>query len=220
MTQTFECAVCTRQSETRTCDGCRNRIRGMLAELPQQYVYLVASRQRDQGVSDGRSSRRLHPPTPGREDVLNLLGPAAKGSVMTTEDQTGPTPVLELLLSWCDVVAEGRGLKPVRRHVTPVTARLTAHLGWIVEQDWVADFEAEIRELLRIVRAVTRTEPRRVPLPVTCPRCEMLTMIREDHSGWAAECVNCPAMKLDERDYRLLVSAQVMEQTEDDAVKT
>jgi hypothetical protein len=222
MTQTFECAVCAHQSETRTCDGCRNRIGGMLGQIPELFTYLVmTSRRRDQtGSGDGRSSRAIHAAIPGNLDALSLIGPAAAGPVMHGEDQAGPTPVLELLLSWCDVIAEGRGLKPVRRHVTAVTVRLTAHLPWIVEQEWVVDFEAEVRELLRTIRGVTRTEPRRVPLLVMCPRCEMRSMIREDHSGWAAECVNCPAMKLDQRDYNLLIKGQVTQQTADDGVKS
>lgn len=221
MIQTFDCAVCASRSETRTCDSCRNRIRGMLSEFPQQYTYLTMSRQQDRtGGGEGRSSKAVHAPVPGNLDVLNLLGPAAKGGVMTAVDQMGPVPVLELLLSWCDVVAEGRRLKPVRRHVTAVTARLTAHLGWICEQDWVVDFEAEIRELLRTVRAVTRTEPRRVLLPVPCPSCQMLAMVREDWSGWAAECANCTSVKLDERDYGALVNDQVAQMTPDDAVKS
>ncbi|MGW3154025.1 hypothetical protein ACWDG9_04875 [Streptomyces sp. NPDC001073] len=205
----FECFVCGDPQEAKTCDRCRSRIRGALLQLPDQYVYLCASRQREQGGNNGgRSATRLHAPLPGRDDVLNLLGPASRQGVMN-EDQGGPTPFLEVLWSWTQAVTEELRLTPVRKHVTAMTTRLTAHLPWICNQPWVGDFEEEIRELLRVVQGVTRTKPRRVPLPgVTCPSCGGLTLIREDHSGWEAECGLCPAVKLDQRDYEALVREQ------------
>ncbi|MFF9210463.1 MULTISPECIES: hypothetical protein [unclassified Streptomyces] len=205
MNETKTCAVCDRASETHTCISCRSRIRGLLAALPEQYVFLAMSRQREQGGGgDGRSSTRLHAPLPGRLDTLNLIGPYARQSVTDAEDQVGDVPVLAVLETWCQVVTEERGLTPAKVHVSSLTNRLLTHLGWIVEQPWVADFELELRELMRAVKGITRTEPRRVPLPVLCPSCDALTLVREDHSGWAAECVMC-VVKLDERDYQQLV---------------
>ncbi|MEU3948178.1 hypothetical protein [Streptomyces sp. NPDC029526] len=32
-----------------------------------------------------------------------------------------------------------------------------------------------------------------------------MTLVKEDHSGWAAECILCPSVRLDEQDYRQLV---------------
>ncbi|MGW7021516.1 hypothetical protein ACWGGS_19600 [Streptomyces decoyicus] len=97
----------------------------------------------------------------------------------------------------------------MRTHVSTLTNRLLTHLPWIVDQPWVADFELGLRELMRAVKAITRTEPRRVPLPVPCPSCDMLTLVREDWSGWAAECLMCSSVKLDERDYQQLVQDTV-----------
>jgi hypothetical protein len=162
------------------------------------------SREREQGGGDGRSSARLHAPIPGREDTLNLIGPYARQSVTDAEDQVGPVPVLAVLESWCQVVTEERRLTPVRTHVSSMTDLLLRHLGWICVQPWVADFELELRELMRAVRTITRTEPRRIPLPVLCPSCDALTLVREDWSGWAAECVMC-VVKLDAQDYEALV---------------
>ncbi|MFD9618482.1 hypothetical protein ACFWB2_14600 [Streptomyces virginiae] len=140
---------------------------------------------------------------------MNLLGPAARQAVSDAEDQVGPVPFLAVLSGWCEAVNDERDLTPVRRNVVTLTARLTAHLPWICEQPWVTDFEAEIRDLLRVVQGITMTRPRRVPLPgVRCPSCTGLTLVREDHSGWAAECGHCPAVKLDQRDYEDLVKAQ------------
>ncbi|MET8511987.1 hypothetical protein [Streptomyces sp. NPDC005077] len=203
MTETT-CAVCCRTSETHTCIACQSRIRGLIAELPEQFVYLTLSRQRVQGGGDGRTSTRLHGPVPGRLDVLNVLGPWARQNVTDAEDQVGPAPVLAVLETWCQVVTEERGLTPVKTHVSSMTDRLLRHLEWIVNQPWVADFELELMELMRAVKGITRTEPRRVSLPVLCPSCDALTLIREDWSGWAAECLMC-SVKMDTADYQALV---------------
>ncbi|MET9510779.1 hypothetical protein ABZX62_20355 [Streptomyces flavidovirens] len=206
----YECFVCGDPNEAKTCDRCRSRIRGALLQLPEQYVVLTMSRQPVQGGgSDGRSSARLHAPTPGREDVLNLLGPGARQSVPDGEDQTGPMPFLDTLWGWCEAVTDERGLTPVRRHVTAMTARLTAHLSWICEQLWVRDMEEEIRELLRATQRITMTEPRKELLRgVTCPSCAGLTLVRYFPGDWAGECALCPSVKLDQRDYEDLVRGQ------------
>jgi hypothetical protein len=91
------------------------------------------------------------------------------------------------------VVADERRLTPVKVHVSTMTARLLTHLSWVVEQPWIADFELELTELMRAVKGITHTEPRRVSLPVLCPSCDALTLVREDWSGWAAECLTCSA---------------------------
>ncbi|WP_371538413.1 hypothetical protein OG210_21955 [Streptomyces sp. NBC_00466] len=216
MTAIRPCLVCGEHNEwTKTCDRCRSQIRGVLAQLPMQYTYLSMSRQPVQGGgTDGRSSTRLHAPLPGREDTLNLLGPAARQNVTDAQDQTGPVPFLAVLETWCEAVAEERYLTPVRRHVTAMTALLTAHLGWICEQPWVRDFEEELRELLKTSQRITMTEPRKELLRgVTCPSCEGLTLIRYFPGDWAAECALCSAVRLDQHDYDLLVQSQAAKLT-------
>ncbi|MFJ3359561.1 hypothetical protein [Streptomyces anthocyanicus] len=205
MIDSATCAVCARTSETYTCVACMSRIRGLLSALPEQWTYLHMSREREQRGGDGRSSTRLHAPLPGDEAVLNLLGPYARRNVTDAEDQVGLVPVLAVLETWAQVVTEERGLTPLRVHVSSLTDRLLKHLPWIAEQAWIADFELELRGLMKTIKAVTRTEPRRIPLPVPCPSCDMLTLVREDWSGWAAECLACSSVKLDERDYQALV---------------
>ncbi|MGW2932938.1 hypothetical protein ACWDA7_13970 [Streptomyces sp. NPDC001156] len=203
----YECFVCGAPQETKTCDRCRSRIRGLLGQLPEQFAWLHLSRQRVQGGGgDGRSSKRLHAPTPGDERVLNMLGPASRQPVTTLLDQVGETPFLEVLWSWCEAVTEERGLNPVRKHVTTMTARLTAHLPWIVEQPWVAEFADEIGDLVRTCQRITLTEPRRELLRgVTCPSCDGLTLVRYYPGDWAAECFLCPSVRLDSHDYQQLV---------------
>ncbi|MBZ6258909.1 hypothetical protein KVH22_25670 [Streptomyces olivaceus] len=159
MTDSTTCAVCARTSETYTCVACQSRIRGLLAQMPEQWTYLHMSREREQRGGDSRSSTRLHAPLPGREDTLNLMGPHARQSVTDAQDQVGPVPVLAVLESWCQVVTEERGLTPARVHVSSLTDRLLRHLPWIVDQAWVADFELELRELMKAVKAITRPSP-------------------------------------------------------------
>ncbi|MET9051766.1 hypothetical protein ABZW50_11510 [Streptomyces bacillaris] len=206
----YECFVCGDPQESKTCDRCRAGIRGGLLQLPELYVHLTMSRQRVQGGgSDGRSSKRLHAPLPGRDDVLNLLGPASRQGVTDAVDQTGSVPFLEVLWSWSEVVTEGRALTPVRKHVNTLTARLTAHLPWICEQPFVADFAGELKELVHEVQRITMTQPRRELLKgVTCPSCGGLTMVRHFPGDWAAECALCPSVRLDQRDYEALVREQ------------
>ncbi|MER6112407.1 hypothetical protein [Streptomyces hirsutus] len=216
----YECFICSDPQESKTCDRCRNGIRGDLAQLVEQYVWLHLSRQRLQGGGgDGRSSRRLNAPLPGNGAVLNLLGPAARDAVSDAEDQTGPAPFLAVLESWCEAVSEGRGLTPVTRDVTSMTRRLTAHLPWLCEQPWVVDFAEEIRDLVRTCQRITLTEPRREILTgVRCPGCEEKSLVRHFPGDWSAECLNCAAMKFDERDYQALVKAQA--ERELDSVKS
>ncbi|MGW0854159.1 hypothetical protein [Streptomyces sp. NPDC002690] len=209
-----ECFVCEDPQEAKTCDRCRSRIRGALAQLPEQYAYLSMSRQPSRGGGgDGRSSARLHAPPPGREDVLNLLGPASRDAVTDAHDQVGPAPFLEVLRSWCEAVTEERRLTPVRRDVSSMVTLLTRHLGWICERPWVRDFDEEIRDLLRTVQRITLTEPRKELLKgVTCPSCEGLTLVRYVPGDWAAECALCQSVKLDRRDYENLVRDQALTQ--------
>ncbi|MEU5448677.1 hypothetical protein [Streptomyces californicus] len=210
MTVLHECLICQRPSEwSKTCEWCQSRIRGALAQLPEQYVYLTMSRQRVQGGGgDGRSPKALHAPVPGRDDVLNLLGPSARQSVTDARDQTGPVPFLAVLESWTEAVTEERRLKPTGKSVTAMTARLTGHLTWICEQPWVADFFEEIRELLTTAQRITMTQPRKELLRgVTCPTCQGLTLVRNVPGDWAAECEMCH-VKLNDREYALLVQTQ------------
>ncbi|MCX4608709.1 hypothetical protein [Streptomyces mirabilis] len=97
----------------------------------------------------------------------------------------------------------------VKRNVTAMTARLTAHLPWICAQEWVVDFAEEIGGLVYAVQKITMTAPKKQPLRgMTCPSCENLTLVRHYPSDWAAECALCLSVKLDQRAYDQLVTNQ------------
>lgn len=218
MTETFEC-ICGERSERRICAACFGRLRSMIAELPEEYVLLTLSRQPVMAGGDGRSSKRLHPPTPGREDTLNLLGPWARQSVTDGKDQVGQTPFLGVLEGWCEVVTKERHLTRFRRNVTAMVDRLLKHLTWLTDQEFAGLFFEEIEGLLRATQRITLTRSRMELLRgVACPSCGMFAMVRYLPDDYAARCRFCSSVRLDQRDLDLLVKAQVMEQTRDDGV--
>ncbi|MFI2757813.1 hypothetical protein ACH5A3_02885 [Streptomyces echinatus] len=140
---------------------------------------------------------------------MSLLGPASRQSVTDARDQVGSVPFLAVLEGWCEAVVYERGLTPIRRELTAMIRLLTAHLPWICEQPWVADFAEEIRDLVRTSQRITMTEPRRELLKgVMCPSCSMASMVRYLPDDYAARCMNCDSIRLDEHDYRLLVESQ------------
>ncbi|MEV5370525.1 hypothetical protein AB0N12_14410 [Streptomyces albogriseolus] len=98
--------------------------------------------------------------------------------------------------------------RPVSRTVTGLTRYLLDYVEWSCHQMWAADFAEELEGLTKTLRRVSGIEPVKVLLPVTCPTCDLRTMVREESSGWAAEYRYCPAVKLSTREYSQLVSAQ------------
>lgn len=203
-----ECTVCGRETDLpRTCRPCRNRIRGLLLGLPELVAHTWLARHRVQRGTNERVSASKSAPPPLRLDVLSLLGPSADAA-LTGEDQEGSVPVVGVLSAWSDLVAEQTRQKPVSRTVSGLTQHLLDHVEWACRQEWVADFAEELEGLTKSLRKVSGIEPIRILLPVTCPTCDLRTMVREEGSGWTAECRYCPAVKLSAREYGQLVSQQ------------
>lgn len=204
-----ECALCGRDSDLpRTCRPCRNRVRGLLLGLPELVVQCWMARNPVQrGTSSERVSASKEAPIPLRMDVLNLLGPSAD-AVLTGEDQSGPVPVIGVLSAWADLVAEQTRQTPVSHTVSTLTQYLIDHGEWACRQEWVTDFAEELEGLTKTLRRVSGIEPVRIPLPVVCPRCDLRAMVREEGSGWSAECRYCAVVKLSAREYAQLVAEQ------------
>ncbi|MEU6181182.1 hypothetical protein [Streptomyces coeruleorubidus] len=176
--------------------------------IPEAVVQTWLARHRVQrGGAGERVSASKEAPIPLRLDVLSLLGPSAD-EVLSGDDQVGPVPVVGVLSAWSDLVSEEARQKPVSRTVSTLTQYLVSNVEWACRQEWVADFAEELEGLLRTLRKVSGIEPVRIVLPVLCPSCEMRTMIREEGSGWSAECRACPAIKLSAREYGHLVTTQ------------
>ncbi|WP_326755116.1 hypothetical protein OH738_10695 [Streptomyces hirsutus] len=180
----------------------------MLLGLPELVAQTWMARHRVQrGTSSERVSASKEAPVPLRLDVLSILGPSADG-VLSGEDQEGPVPVIGILSAWSDLVVEETRQRPVSRTVTGLTEHLLHHAEWALRQEWAADFAQELEALTKTLRRVSGIEPARVLLPVVCPTCDLRTMIREEGSGWAAQCRSCPAVRLSAREYAQLVAQQ------------
>ncbi|MGW4852206.1 hypothetical protein ACWEPZ_13375 [Streptomyces sp. NPDC004288] len=189
------CLICTHPAEPpRTaCASCEHRIRGWLGELPRQVVLLTASLELGTRPAQGfGGAGRAHAPLPVRGDVLTLLGPAAPGPVRDTAgDQGGPQPIHAVLHAWADQLADDLGHMLPR--ITPSTRYadyLARHLGHIVRSGWVALIHAELADLIRRVRAITSTEPRRRAMDAPCPSCNAFGL---GHLDWATyiDCEAC-----------------------------
>ncbi|MEU6651299.1 hypothetical protein ABZ904_18100 [Streptomyces sp. NPDC046900] len=203
------CTVCGKAADLpRTCRPCRNRIRGAIMSLPETVALCWMARHRVQrGGESERVATSKTAPLPLRMDVLNLLGPSAD-AVLSGEDQIGEVPVVGVLSAWVDLVAEQTRQRPSSRTVSGLTQFLLDRHEWSCRQEWARDYADELEGLLRVLRKVAGIEPIRILLPVTCPTCDMRCMVREEGSGWAAECRACPAVRLSTREYSQLVTVQ------------
>jgi hypothetical protein len=207
----FECLICGEPDDRPTCVRCYSRLQFMIVELPEQYCLLLMCREWPGTGGGGRSATAVHGRLPGREDVLSLLGPAARQSPPGGRDQTGPTPFRAVLQDWIEVVDEARNLTPCDRDVPSMSERLLTYLPWVTMQPFVGDLYREIEELLRVVRRITLAEPSgRMELlrGVACPSCGRFSMVRYHPSDWRAECRFCPAIRLDDAAYEDLVRGQ------------
>ncbi|MYV64451.1 hypothetical protein GT043_00400 [Streptomyces sp. SID2131] len=189
------CLICARTTEAaRTaCARCEHRIRGWLGEIPRQIVLLGASLELGTRPAQGYGGAgRAHAPLPVRGDVLTLLGPAAPGPVHdTTGDQDGPQPVHAVLHAWADQLAEDldHHLPPINWRA-PYGAYLARHLDHVVRSGWVPLLHAELADLVRRIRAVTSTEPRRRDADAPCPACEAWGLGRTDWETYI-DCEVC-----------------------------
>ncbi|MFG2899541.1 hypothetical protein ACGFZH_20970 [Streptomyces zaomyceticus] len=189
------CLICTHDAgPSRTaCVRCEHRVRSWLAEIPRQLVLLTASLELGTRPAQGfGGAGRAHSPLPVRGDVLNLLGPAAPGPVRDTAgDQSDRQPVHAVLHAWADQLAEDLGhiLPPITPRA-PYADYLARHLGHVVRSSWVALLHAELDDLVRRIRTVTTTEPRRHALQAPCPSCQAFALGRTDWETYI-DCTVC-----------------------------
>lgn len=200
--QAWPCAAttCTRtlldrelDNQQQICTPCVSGIRVWLGEIPTQLIVLGGSRQRETvGGIGGRGTPT--PPLPGRDDVLNLLGPAAWTDIHDPHgDQTGALPIVGVLGSWVRLIGEERRWDPP----LPATAEALAlwlakprPLDWASRQPWAGEYRDELFGLMRTIRGITRVRPQRRPVPQPCPRCDSLTLTETDHEVYV-DCSSC-----------------------------
>ncbi|MFD7996861.1 hypothetical protein [Streptomyces mexicanus] len=205
MTTAPEATPCTATSCHRTlrdwelagqqtiCTPCVSAIRAWLHEIPNQLIVLGGSLQRETtGTVGGRGTRTA--PLPGREDVLNLIGPAAWSDVHDPHgDQHGPLPIVGVLGAWVRIVCEERRWNGPDQ---PTPDALALWLGrdrvldWACRQPWAGEMRDELWSLIRTIRGTTRVRPQRRPIPQPCPRCDSLTLTETDWETYI-DCGTC-----------------------------
>ncbi|MFF9285431.1 hypothetical protein [Streptomyces griseosporeus] len=186
------------------CNPCIHLITVWLrTELPLQITVLEGSRHRETtGASAGGRSVYRTAPLPGRDDVLNLLGPASWADSICDPygqahtDQHGPLPIAGVLTSWVRLISEERRWNP------PATLAPQALADWLTvprvldhvsHRPWAGPLRDELHQMMRTIRAVTRLRPQRRPIPQPCPRCDSLTLVETDHQLYI-DCTTCESM--------------------------
>ncbi|MFF9123192.1 hypothetical protein ACF09J_07820 [Streptomyces sp. NPDC014889] len=184
------------------CTPCVHVIGVWLREIPTQIIVLEGSRQRETtGASGGRTTYRTAP-LPGRDDILNILGPAAWNDGIrdpygqAARDQHGPLPIAGTLICWVRIITEQRRWNPPATLTPQALAAWLAHpraLDWASRQPWAGAMRDELHQLMRTIRDLTRLRPQRRPVPQPCPRCDSLTLVQTDHQLYI-DCTTCEAM--------------------------
>lgn len=197
-------AVCVVENCTRTlrdhedaalmviCSPCLATMRAQLTAIPAALVVLrEGSMQRERTGEAGRTGTR-EAPLPCRIDTLNLVGPAASGTVYDSYgDQTGQRPIIDVLAGWVRIISEERRLNgPERWTETALAGWLTAQLGWSSQQPWIGEMHTELRDMTWAIRGIARVEVRTRAVSRPCPRCELLTLARTDHDAYT-RCSSC-----------------------------
>jgi hypothetical protein len=174
------------------CDPCLNGMRATLRAIPAALIVLrEGSMQRERTGETGRAGTR-EAPLPCRLDTLNLIGPAASGTVHDPYgDQIGQRAIVDVLGSWVRLVCEERRLNgPARYREEDLAKWLAAQLGWVSTQAFVGELAAELRDLLWAIRGIARVDVRTRAISRPCPRCELLTLARTDHDSYT-RCSSC-----------------------------
>jgi len=160
------------------CDRCTSRTRSELAELPElvvavslEAVYGTAAK------TTGTIGRTSTPVWPGQ--ASRLLIDHIVGGLLELEDD-----IRELRRFRH---RPGRGTEG--RDVTGAVRFLSAHLSWALTEHPLAQEThdrlsgnpaAQIQGWHRTAQRFTRRDPRMEHRRVPCPRCELLTLFRED----------------------------------------
>lgn len=137
-------------TRSRICPRCEDHLNTWLRDIPTNYALLprfVPHGTTEQNP-DSKTTKRAEVAAPMRLEVIDLLderrGRKWQGLTPTT-DRRG---VIGTLQAHAERVQEERHLPPIATaDVAGYCRFLTRHLLWIVEQDWVADFTTEIKQL-------------------------------------------------------------------------
>ena len=148
-----------RPNRMACCDGCRERLATMLAELPGLFAGL------DEHLEPGRGGAEIRPKGFESQPPLSItaLSLRAQGSMLPAtegrplaQDQLGDVPPLERLWWWCEDWAQ------TLRHGTPppnmehVCGWLRRRLPWACDNHPAIDeFTTDLRAMSGAIRAIT-----------------------------------------------------------------
>ncbi|MFE6853453.1 hypothetical protein ACFVDH_22015 [Streptomyces sp. NPDC057674] len=192
------CLICHRTPDpARTaCQPCEATLRALLLEVDAQRPLLAASLYLGAAPAGGRvtGGGRAHSPLPVRGHVLTLLAAGTLDAVTGPRaDQSGDVPLDTLLAGWAAAVANdlvGPGAVPFRRRGMTWATWLAAYMPHVVTASWVGAFHTELDDLVRRIRAVTTTEPRRNAMQAPCPSCMAFALGRTDWQTYI-DCEAC-----------------------------
>lgn len=180
----------------QVCDGCRSRLRSLLAEVLDSYAQLHTSPGAGVGQRiSGTPAHRL----PLNEDALDLTMPPHLAAVHDEHgDQTGEPAVADVLESWA---RDWQTYLPTWQSLPAPT--VSALVGWLTDRlEWacdqhsaVDDFAHEIRHMAAVLRAVAglNRPPVEYKAGVPCRECERVALFRWPGSDWI-ECGACPSI--------------------------
>ncbi|MFL4947525.1 hypothetical protein ACJ6WE_09145 [Streptomyces sp. MMS24-I31] len=182
------------------CSPCVQRMRAQLTAIPAAMVVLRdGSMQRERTGETSRTGTR-EAPLPCRIDTLNLVGPAASGTVRDPHgDQIGQRPIIDFLGSWTRLVLEEHPRRHQRDFKQPdnwseagLSAWLSTALPWASTMAWIGEMAQELRDLTIAIRGIARVEVRTRAVSRPCPRaeCGMLALQQTDWDLYI-RCSNC-----------------------------
>ncbi|MEU4133629.1 hypothetical protein [Streptomyces wuyuanensis] len=175
------------------CRPCHDQMRQWLQQIPAALTVLRdGSMQRERtGDTGGRGGTRTAP-LPGRLDTLNLIGPAASGTVHDLYgDQIGGRPIIDTLGSWVRLICEERRLNgPAHWTETELAAWLIPQMGFATTQAWVSDLHRELFDMSCEIRGIARIDIHTKPINRPCPRCGDLNLQKTDHDLYT-RCTGC-----------------------------
>ncbi|MER6533000.1 hypothetical protein ABT215_04095 [Streptomyces sp900105755] len=203
------CALCPRTApdHQHLCLVHSGELRGWLAEIPAQSRLLEHFVTPAARAAEGRpGGGSAHSPAPVDLRVLTLLGPGRYDPQGPDDD--GQAPIAAVLGAWAGHIAyqypaaarDPYGVQrtqpceqawPTRGEtITGWSAWLTAYLPYALTLPLAAAFHAALDNLVRRLRDLTHSQPRRHPRAAPCPACDLCTLVTTD-GQWGVNCLSC-----------------------------
>jgi len=180
----LNCATCHRPTDFEAiCRICHNHLRGWLQQIPALHK---------------EASEHIEP---GRSGAGTVTTERSIGVNVNALDYAIGTELLGILHSWESNIRSARNLTPPalikRLPTTELEVEATckfhlAHLNWSVDQEWIADFYNEVKELhARGMAAAKRfvEKPRRIPCPTD--DCKKFVVIDVEFLLGDVKCFGC-----------------------------